>query len=113
MAQQTDADVVEPEMSTYYFCTLKRGLNWTAEETPENVQLQAEHVAFLLGLVREGSIVVAGPFIDGEDERGIAVYRATSLAEAKNIATNDPKVLAGHLTLKWHTWLVPKGLLPE
>ena len=42
-SQKTNTFTV-PELSTYYFCLLNRGPNWTTEDTPEHRRLQAEHV---------------------------------------------------------------------
>ena len=78
---------------------------------PNTIWLQARHVAYLLQLIESGKIVAAGPFADGDDTRGMAVYRVGSLKEAKALAEADPKGKAGHLTLKWYTWLVPKSFL--
>ncbi len=111
--KQSGKTNVMPEFSTYYYCLLKRGPNWTAESTPEHERLQAQHAAFIQNLMVEGKIIVAGPFADGDDARGLAVFRANSLPEAKSFIETDPKVQAGHLTLEWFTWLVPKDLLPE
>ncbi len=110
---QSETTIIQPDLSTYYFCLIKRGPNWTAEVTPEHERLQAKHVAFIQDLMREGKIIVGGPFADGDDARGIAVFRTNSLDEAKASFAADPKVQAGHLNLEWYTWLVPNDLLPE
>lgn len=63
--------------------------------------------------MRKGKIIVAGPFADDKDERGMAIFRTSSLEEAKALFAADPKVQAGHLISEWYAWLVPEGLLPE
>jgi uncharacterized protein YndB with AHSA1/START domain/uncharacterized protein YciI len=111
--ESNEWDLLLATMSTFYVCRLNRGPNWTAEMTPEHERLQTEHVAFLHNLMRDGTMVFGGPFIDGDHERGLAVFRGNSLGELEEIMAEDPKVLSGHLTLEWKTWLVPKGLIPE
>ncbi len=110
--QAAEEESGELEFVTYYMCLLNRGPNWTAEETLELGKLQQSHVTYLSNLMATEKIVLAGPFTDADDTRGVAVYRVDSLKTAKELGENDPKVLAGHLVLKWYTWMVPKGVLP-
>lgn len=111
--KQSKKTNVQLDLSTYYYCLLKRGPNWTAEVTSENESLQAQHGAFIQNLMVEGKIIAAGPFADADEARGLVLCRANSLVEAKAFMETDPKVQAGHLIQEWYTWLVPKDLLPE
>ncbi|MCD8511370.1 MAG: YciI family protein [Bacillus sp. (in: Bacteria)] len=51
-----------------------------------------EHVQFLKGLEREGRLELCGPFTDYEG--GMIVIKASSMAEAVEIAKSDPFVLS-------------------
>jgi uncharacterized protein YciI len=57
-------------------------------------------------------LVVAGPFGDDGNLRGIFVFKVASLDEAKALAETDPAVIAGRLAIDMHPWLVPEGILP-
>jgi len=103
--------VSEPELETFYMCLLKRGPNWTAEESPENIKLQNLHQQNLSELMGSGQLLLAGPFADGDDTRGMGVFKANSLEEAQALMSDDALVKAGHLVLEWYTWLMPVGLL--
>ena len=61
--------------------------------------------------MESGQLLLAGPFTDGGNTRGMCVFKVSSLENAKLLMKNDPKVMAGHLVLEWYTWLMPVGLL--
>lgn len=75
--------------------------------------LQQKHLAHLARLKSEGFIAVGGPFTDQSDERmrGMSLYR-TEPARARELAEQDPMVLARRLEVEVLTWLVPSGTLP-
>ena len=57
-------------------------------------------------------LVVAGPFGDNGNLRGIFVFRVASLDEAKQLSATDPAVQAGRFVVDVHPWMVPAGVLP-
>jgi len=100
------------KMTTAYLGILVRGPKWTAEKTPQTEELQKAHLANINRLAAMKKLVVAGPFGDNGDLRGIFVFKVNSLEEAKSLAETDPAVQAGRLTIVMHTWSVPEGVLP-
>lgn len=102
-----------PEQFTVYFMgILTRGAKWTPEETPEIQQLQKDHLAHIGEMAKAGKLVLAGPFLDNGQMRGIFIFKVSSLAEAKALAEADPAVKAGRLVVELHPWMVQKGILP-
>jgi uncharacterized protein YciI len=101
-----------PEMTTYYFGMLLKGPKWSPEATPEREELQKQHVAHLTRMHREGHLVIAGPLLDEGAIRGLLVYKAASIEEARTWAEADPAVQAGRLKVEMHPWMVRKGILP-
>jgi uncharacterized protein YciI len=63
-------------------------------------------------LAEAGKLVLAGPFVDGGDRRGIFIFKVGSLSEAQALADTDPAVIAGRLKIVLYQWSVPKGMLP-
>ncbi len=98
--------------TTAYLAFLKRGAAWTPEQTPATEELQKAHIANIVRLNGLGKLVVAGPFGDEGELRGIFVFRVDTLAEAKALSDTDPAVKAGRLELELHPWQVPEGILP-
>ena len=58
-----------------------------------------------------GKLVIAGPFADGGDLRGLFIFRVETLEEAKALAEQDPAVKAGRLVLEWHPWYAAKNIV--
>jgi uncharacterized protein YciI len=99
------------EMTTYYVGFLYRGPKWTPEETPETRKIQEGHMANILKMGAEGKLVIAGPFADNGDLRGLYVFRAASAEEAKALVESDPAVQAGRLRFELHPWYAAKNII--
>lgn len=100
------------KLTTAYLAFLTRGAKWTPEETPATAELQKAHMANIYRLAETKKLVVAGPFGDDGQLRGIFVFKVATLAEARALADTDPAVQAGRLALDIHPWMVPEGVLP-
>lgn len=98
------------EMETYYVGLIFRGPAWTPGETPEITEIQKAHLANITRLADSGKLVLAGPFTDGGDLRGMFVFRVSTLDEAKALCDTDPAVRAGRLRVELHPWYSAKGI---
>lgn len=99
------------DLEQYQFALLKRGPQWTAEQTPAVETLMAGHMANIQKMGRLGKLMAAGPF--GKNDAGLAgifIFKAASMDEAKALAAEDPAIKAGRLALDFFTWHGPKGL---
>lgn len=97
--------------TNYVFGLLVRGPKWTAEVTDETKKLQEGHMANIKRLGEEGKLVLAGPFVDGGDRRGVFIFKVDTPEEARALTETDPAVKAGRLKIELHRWAVPKGAL--
>jgi uncharacterized protein YciI len=97
-----------------YFGFLKRGPNRKEGDgkNPEVQELQKAHIANINRLAETKKLVVAGPFGDNSDYRGIFVFRVGSLKEAQDLAASDPMIKIDRLRLELHPWNVPAGVIP-
>jgi uncharacterized protein YciI len=100
----------EYEMTTYYVAFLYKGPAWSPEETPERAKIQEGHMANIQKMAATGKLLVAGPFTDDGDLRGLFVFGTSSLEEAKAMAEQDPAVKAGRLRFEWHPWFAAKNI---
>jgi uncharacterized protein YciI len=98
------------EMETYYVGLIFRGPAWTPEKTPEIMDLQKAHLANITRLAESGKLVLAGPFVDDGDLRGMFVFRVSSIEEARALCDTDPAVKAGRLRVDLHPWYSAKGI---
>lgn len=109
-------DAEDMGMTLYYVYLLKKGPAWSAEATPEVLELQQQHLGNLRRLAAEGKLVLNGPLLDSfqlsGEIRGIGVLKAKSLVEAQEWIGTDPMVKIGHLVFELHAWMVQKGILP-
>ncbi len=101
----------EYEMTTYQVAFLRRGPAWTPGSTPELEKLQAAHLAHIGKMAESGKLIVAGPFSDGGELRGMFIFRVDTLEEARTLAEQDPAVKAGRLVLEWHPWFAAKNIV--
>lgn len=69
--------------------------NWTEKEQA----IVGEHFAYLQKLLAEGKLIIAGRTADDLDKTfGIAIFRASSEEEARQIMENDPAISKGMMT---------------
>ena len=101
------------EMTTYYLGLLTRGPNAGTGTTEEREKIQAAHLANIVRLHDAGKILVAGPFADNGEWRGLFTYKCASLQEAQQLAATDPAVQAGRLKIEIHPWMTAKGYIRD
>ncbi|MDI1304619.1 MAG: YciI family protein [bacterium] len=91
-------------MKKYVFCLLKTGSN-TKTKKEETKKLFEGHMANINRLAKEGKLVVAGPFMKNErNYRGIYIFNATTIEEAKEFVATDPAVQANLLEAELTLW---------
>jgi uncharacterized protein YciI len=98
--------------SNYVFGILVRGPRWTKEQTEETKKIQDGHMANINRLANTGKLVLAGPFVEGGDRRGVFIFKVDSLSDAQALTDTDLAVIAGRLKIVLYKWSVPRGILP-
>ena len=93
----------ERGMKKYVMAFLKRGPN-KPKDAAEGERLQAAHMANITRMATEGKLLVAGPFLDNGDLRGIYIFNVETVAEAEALTSTDPSVKAGVLAMELHPW---------
>jgi uncharacterized protein YciI len=98
------------EMTHYVVGFFHKGPNWTAEQTDETRRMQEGHLANFQKLAEAGKLIVAGPFGDNGDLRGMLIFKLESVDEARKLMDADPTLKAGRLTLDLLPWFAAAGL---
>jgi len=97
-------------MKAYVMAFLKRGPNRPTDST-ERANLQAAHMKNIGRLADEGKLIVAGPFLDNQEIRGIYIFNASTIEEAKTLTETDPAIQAGSLVMELHPWYGSAALI--
>ena len=91
-------------MAQFFVGLIYRGEKWTPEVTDAAMALQKGHMANITRLAGTGQLVLAGPFGDDGNLRGLFFYDVETMAEARKLADSDPAVQAGRLRVEIHPW---------
>lgn len=97
-------------MRRYVMALLRSGPN-RATDPAERTRLQAAHMANIGRMADEGKLVVAGPFMDGGELRGIYVFAVETVDEAKKLTETDPLIQSGGLVMELHPWFASAALM--
>jgi uncharacterized protein len=103
----------ESDLTTYYFGLITKGDNFNSYSAEDRAKIQAAHLANIERLAQIGKLLVAGPFADSGDWRGIFIFKCDSLEEAMALAASDPAVKAGRFRIEIHPWMTGKGAIRD
>jgi uncharacterized protein YciI len=98
------------EPITLYFVMLMKGSNRTQDSVTAE-KIQQGHMANISKLAASGKLVVAGPFMEDKNWRGIFILKTDSMEEAEALIKTDPAVMAGRLSYEIHPWMTGKNCL--
>jgi len=96
-------------MRQYVMAFLLRGPN-RSQDSAEAARLQRAHLDNIIRLAEEGNLVLAGPFMDNGDIRGIYIFNVTTVEEAEALTASDPAIQQGRLVMELHPWYGSAGL---
>lgn len=97
-------------MKQYVMAFLKAGPT-RSQDSLEAAQLQRAHLDNIQRLAREGKLVLAGPFMDDGEVRGIYVFDVRTVEEAEALTASDPSIQAGRLVMELHPWYGSAALM--
>jgi uncharacterized protein YciI len=97
-------------MKKYVMAFLKAGPNRN-QDSATAAKLQAAHMANIVRMADAGELVIAGPFLDGGDVKGIYIFNVETIEQAKTLTETDPAIKAGRLIMELHPWYGSAALM--
>ncbi|MEP0984591.1 YciI family protein [Ekhidna sp.] len=108
LAAETGADAYG--MRKYVMALLKEGPNRNQDST-EAENLQRAHLDNITRMAEEGKLVMAGPFFDDWEVKGIYIFAVETVEEAEELTKTDPAIIAGRLIMELHPWYGSAALM--
>lgn len=108
LAEKLGAD--DYGMRQYVMAFLKSGPNPSTDST-EAMQLQRAHLDNISRMAEEGDLVLAGPFMDNGEIRGIYVFDVRTVEEARELTETDPAIQSGALEMELRPWYGSAALM--
>jgi uncharacterized protein YciI len=96
------------EMKQYFFVMLLEGKNRT-QDSATAAKIQEGHLANINRLAALGKIMVAGPFGDRGNWKGLFIFDASSKEEVEQMLKTDPAVSSGRLDYDIRPWWTAKN----
>lgn len=98
------------EMKQYYFVMLTKGeRREEITDTNKINAIQKAHLENIGRLAEMGKILVAGPFGDDTNWRGIFIFDCKTKEEVEALLKTDPAIAAGRLAYEIHPWWTAKN----
>ncbi len=94
----------------YVIAFLKEGPNRDISKE-EAIKLQTAHLKNIEKLAEEKKLVVAGPFLDRGELKGIYIFNVTTIEEAKQLTNTDPAIQSGSLVMELKEWYSSAALM--
>lgn len=99
LAKKLGAD--ERGMRKYVLVILKTGPD-RVPEGPARTEMFRGHFANISRLAKEGKLVVAGPFSDENDWRGMFIFAVDNAKEAETLVATDPVIRNGEMIAEYY-----------
>lgn len=108
LATRLGAD--EYGMKQYVMAFLKAGPH-RDQDSATAANLQKAHLKNIMRMAEEGTLVLAGPFFDDGDIKGIYLFNVKTIEEAQKLTETDPAIKAGRLAMELHPWYGSAALM--
>ena len=99
-------------MRMYQMVLISRGPN-PPKDSITSKQVGEGHMANIKRMAEMGKLVLAGPFGDSGDLRGIFIMDVATKEEAERLCQDDPAIKSGAFSIEIKPWYGPAGLTYE
>jgi uncharacterized protein YciI len=95
------------EPPRYFVAFLNKGPRFGAlpADSPERKAQSEQHVAYIEAMMASGKMVAFGPILEAGDLRGMYIFKAASIEEARALADREPSVKTGYTVMRVYPWL--------
>ena len=97
-------------MKSYVMAFLKAGPNRNMD-ADSAAELQKAHLNNIGRMAKEGKLLIAGPFLDNGEIRGIYIFDVPTIEEAEALTNTDPAIQAGSLVMELKPWYGSAALM--
>ncbi len=97
-------------MKSYVMAFLYRGENQSLDSAAR-MELQLKHLENINRMAEQNKLVLAGPFLDGGELRGIYIFDVSTIEEAEALTNTDPSTQQGLLRMELKPWYGSAALL--
>jgi len=97
-------------MRQFVMCFLKTGPLKVTDEAKRK-DLMAGHFGMINRLAKEGKLILAGPFMDVGEFRGIYLFDVKTVEEAQKLTETDPSIKEGYFKVEFIKWYGSAALM--
>lgn len=108
LAKRLGAD--ERGMREYVMCFLKTG-PLKVDDPAKRAELMKGHFGMINRLAEEGKLILAGPFSNGGEVRGIYLFDVKTIEEAQKLTETDPSIKEGYFKVEFIKWYGSAALM--
>lgn len=108
LAAKLGAD--ERGMKMYVMCFLKTG-PLKVDDAAKRAELMKGHFGMINRLAAEKKLILAGPFSEGGEFRGIYLFDVKTIEEAQKLTETDPSIKEGYFKVEFIKWYGSAALM--
>ena len=108
LAKKLGADDIG--MRQYVMAFLKTG-PLKVDDKAKQAELMKGHFGMINRLADEGKLIIAGPFTEGGELRGIYLFDVKTVDEAKALTGTDPSIKEGYFKVDFVKWYGSAALM--
>lgn len=97
-------------MRQYVMCFLKTG-PLKVDDAAKRNELMKGHFGMINRLAGEGKLIIAGPFMEGGEFRGIYLFDVKTIDEAQKLTETDPSIKEGYFKVEFIKWYGSAALM--
>jgi uncharacterized protein YciI len=100
------------KLGRYHLVVLKKGPKFTDAESEALTRDQQAHLKHIFAMRDAGDLVLAGPFQDAGELRGIFVFKNLDEKRIEELIAADPHILSGRMVAERLPFFTADGVLP-